>query len=191
MRKTMTIYKKLNEARSKFHKMKLEKTGHNKFAGYKYFELGDFLVPALQIFDEVGLCAFVSFTDEEALMQIHETEGDGVIFITSPMAEAPLKGTHPIQQVGACQTYSRRYLWVAALEIVEHDALEAVTASPAGVDIDALVGKWKQELEACLSIEELRSKTKEGVALLKKTNPDAADKLKGIAVEISNNMEKK
>jgi len=187
----MTIYKKLNEARSKFHKMKLEKTGHNKFAGYKYFELGDFLVPALQIFDEVGLCAFVSFTDEEALMQIHETEGDGVIFITSPMAEAPLKGTHPIQQVGACQTYSRRYLWVAALEIVEHDALEAVTASPAGVDIDALVGKWKQELEACLSIEELRSKTKEGVALLKKTNPDAADKLKGIAVEISNNMEKK
>ena len=102
----MTIYKKLNEARSKFHKMKLEKTGHNKFAGYKYFELGDFLVPALQIFDEVGLCAFVSFTDEEALMQIHETEGDGVIFITSPMAEAPLKGTHPIQQVGACLLYT-------------------------------------------------------------------------------------
>jgi hypothetical protein len=188
---TMSIYKKLNEARSKFHKMKLEKTGHNKFAGYKYFELGDFLVPALQIFDEVGLCAFVSFTDVEALMQIHETEGDGVIFITSPMAEAPLKGTHPIQQVGACETYSRRYLWVAALEIVEHDALEAVTASPAGVDIDALVGSWKQELEACTSIEELRSKTKEGVAVLRKTNPEAADKLKGIAVEISNNLEEK
>jgi hypothetical protein len=187
----MSVHKKLMQARIELQGTQLKKSGLNKFAGYSYFELGDFLVPALQIFDEVGLCAVVSFCKEEALMQINDVEDGGCIYITSPMAEAPLKGTHPIQQVGACQTYSRRYLWVAALEIVEHDALEAVTASPAGVDIDALVGTWKQELEACTSIEDLRSKTKEGVAVLKKTNPDAADKLKGIAVEISNNMEKK
>ena len=40
----MSVYSKLNEARVKFHSLKLEKTGHNKFAGYKYFELGDFLL---------------------------------------------------------------------------------------------------------------------------------------------------
>lgn len=187
----MTIYKKLNEARIKFHSMKLEKTGHNKFAGYKYFELSDFLVPALKIFDEVGLCAVVTFVNSHATMAIHDTDGDGVITITSPMADAPLKGTHPIQQIGACETYSRRYLWVAALEIVEHDGLEAVTASPAGVDTEALLEGWLNDLKACESLEELRNVTKAGVSTLKKTNPDLADRLKSEAVKMSENMEKK
>jgi hypothetical protein len=30
-----------------------------------------------------------------------------------------------VQNLGAVQTYIRRYLWVAALEIVEHDALDS------------------------------------------------------------------
>jgi hypothetical protein len=50
-----------------------------------------------------------------------------VIIVTSPMSEAALKGCHPVQNLGAVETYIRRYLWVAALEIVEHDALDATT----------------------------------------------------------------
>jgi hypothetical protein len=49
------------------------------------------------------------------------------IIITSPMSSAALKGCHEVQNLGAVQTYLRRYLWVAALEIVEHDALDATT----------------------------------------------------------------
>ncbi len=30
-----------------------------------------------------------------------------------------------VQNLGAVQTYIRRYLWVAALEIVEHDVVDA------------------------------------------------------------------
>jgi hypothetical protein len=44
----------------------------------------------------------------------------------SPMSTAELKGCHAIQNLGAVQTYLRRYLWVAAMEIVEHDSLDAV-----------------------------------------------------------------
>ena len=36
-----------------------------------------------------------------------------------------MKGNQPIQNLGAVETYTRRYLWVAALEIVEHDALDS------------------------------------------------------------------
>ena len=43
------------------------------------------------------------------------------------MAEANLKGTHPIQNLGAVETYQRRYLWMTAMEIVEHDILDAST----------------------------------------------------------------
>ena len=45
------------------------------------------------------------------------------------MSTAELKGCHAIQNLGAVQTYLRRYLWVTAMEIVENDALDAVTGS--------------------------------------------------------------
>lgn len=123
----MSVYTKLNEARAKFHHLKLKKTGHNKFAGYYYFELGDFLIPALEVFREVGLCAYVSFDKDMAMMTIVDMETDTRIILTSPMGSAALKGCHEVQNIGAVETYQRRYLWVAALEIVEHDALDATT----------------------------------------------------------------
>ena len=124
----MNVYQKLNEARERFHQSKLNKSGQNKFAGYKYFELSDFVVPALQIFKEVGLTSVISFGKETADMRIVNNEKpDEVIVIESPMSSAALKGCHEVQNLGAVQTYLRRYLWVAALEIVEHDALDATT----------------------------------------------------------------
>jgi hypothetical protein len=122
----MNVYQKLNDARHKFHNTDIKKSGHNKFAGYKYFELGDFIVPALSIFDEVGLTSIISFGKESADMRIINTDKpEEMIVIESPMSEANLKGCHPVQNLGAVQTYIRRYLWVAALEIVEHDALDS------------------------------------------------------------------
>jgi hypothetical protein len=44
------------------------------------------------------------------------------------MSSAALKGCHEVQNLGAVQTYLRRYLWVAALEIVEHDAIDSAPA---------------------------------------------------------------
>jgi len=124
----MNVYQKLNAARDQFHSQKLKKSGHNKFANYYYFELGDFIIPALQIFHEVGLTSVISFGTENAVMEIVNTEKpEQKVFITSPMSTAALKGCHEVQNLGAVQTYLRRYLWVAALEIVEHDALDATT----------------------------------------------------------------
>lgn len=125
----MNVYQKLNAARAKFHSIELKKSGHNKFAGYKYFELGDFIIPALAIFKEVGLTGIISFGKEEAQMTIVDNEKpDNQIIISSPMSSAALKGCHEVQNLGAVQTYLRRYLWVAALEIVEHDAIDSAPA---------------------------------------------------------------
>jgi hypothetical protein len=122
----MNVYQKLNVARKKFHGVELKKSGHNKFAGYKYFELGDFIIPALDIFNEVGLTAVISFGKETAFMRIINNEkAEEMILIESPMSTAALKGCHEVQNLGAVQTYLRRYLWVAALEIVEHDAIDS------------------------------------------------------------------
>lgn len=121
----MEVYRKLAIARAKLRAQVLKKSGLNKFAGYQYFELGDFLHPTLEIFDELGLIGIVSFTKDEAMLSIVDIDNGGEIVITSPFGSAQLKGSHEIQNIGACQTYNRRYLWVAAMEIVEHDALDA------------------------------------------------------------------
>lgn len=125
----MSVHKKLMEARLRLQAAELKKTGHNKFAGYYYFELGDFLPTAQQIFAELGLCGVVSFTADVATLTITDTDGGGFIVITSPMGSAALKGCHEVQNIGAVETYQRRYLWVSAFEIVEHDALDATTGS--------------------------------------------------------------
>jgi len=126
----MSVHKKLMEARIKLNSHALKKSGHNKFSGYHYFELGDFLPHIQGIFHEVGLCGVVSFNTDYAELSIVDTEDGTQITISSPMASAELKGAHPIQQLGAVQTYQRRYLWMTALEIVEHDAIDAGTVEP-------------------------------------------------------------
>ena len=125
----MSVHEKLMAARLKLQGTKLEKTGHNKFAGYKYFELGDFLPVVQKIFAELKLSGYVSFLPDVAVLTITDMEDGTQIFINSPMATAALKGAHDIQNLGAVQTYLRRYLWVAALEIVEHDILDATLGS--------------------------------------------------------------
>jgi hypothetical protein len=120
------VHRKLSQARQKFHELQLKKSGKNTFAGYEYFELGDFLIPALKVFDEIGLGSTISFTADLATMTIRDLDNpEDAIELTSPMGSAALKGCHEVQNIGAVETYQRRYLWVAALEIVEHDALDA------------------------------------------------------------------
>lgn len=142
------VYEKLQKARIKLQHTELKKSGHNKFAGYKYFELGDFL-PAIQsIFFELKLCPVVSFGVELATLRIIDTENGGCVTFTSPMAEANLKGCHPIQNLGAVETYSRRYLYVTAMEIVEHDSIdssEPVSAKPITVDVFQSMSEEDQE----------------------------------------------
>lgn len=121
----MSVHEKLMKARLMLQGRKLNKSGHNKFAGYHYFELGDFLPAVMEIFAELNLCGIVSYTADMATLTITDTKGGGNIAITSPMGSAALKGCHEVQNIGAVETYQRRYLWVTAMEIVEHDVLDA------------------------------------------------------------------
>ena len=126
----MSIYKKLQEVRCALQRAPLKKSGRNDFAKYNYFELGDFLPAINDLFNERGLCGCVSFTADLATLRVIDVDDGSVIEFTSPMGKAELKGTHEVQQIGAVETYQRRYLYITALEIVEHDALEPATCDP-------------------------------------------------------------
>lgn len=119
----MTIYEKLAEARTRLN---VKKTGRNNFAKYGYFELADFLPEINLLAKELGFVCLVSFDAEKATMTIKDATGEGEIIFTSPMSTAALKGCHAVQNLGAVQTYLRRYLYQTAFEIVEADQLDAL-----------------------------------------------------------------
>jgi len=145
------VHKKLMQARISLQEAPLKKSGHNKFAGYSYFELGDFIPTINKIFNEVGLCGVVSYDTEIASLTITDTDDGTSLVITSPMADANLKGCHPIQNLGAVETYTRRYLWVTAMEIVEHDALDSSAPLKEQVIITPTQG-----IKETIPVEELR-----------------------------------
>jgi len=127
----MSVFKQLQKARTMFLSSDIKKSGKNKFAGYEYFELGDFIPAIHKIFNEVGLCGVVRFTNDTASLTVYDVEdvAHGNIEFTSPMVFAENSKGQAIQNLGSTHTYMRRYLWLMAMEIVEHDSVDA--AAPA------------------------------------------------------------
>ena len=166
----MSVYTKLNTARLQLQGMELNKSGHNKFAGYRYFELGDFLPEIQNIFAKLGLCGIVSYTGDLASLTIVDTEDNSQIVISSPMGSAALKGCHEVQNIGAVETYQRRYLWVTAMEIVEHDALDSSEPLKADESLDFYIS----ELQTKESPAELRTAYAQSYPKFSKNKADQA-----------------
>lgn len=123
------IEKKLQECRVELQNKKLKKSGENKFAKFKYYELTDFLPTVNQMFLEKGLFSNFSIVEGYATLEITDTEDNTKQEFQSHIADAELKGCTPIQSLGAVHTYMKRYLYLNALEIVESDALDASVGS--------------------------------------------------------------
>lgn len=76
--------------------------------------------------DKYGICNCISFDNEFATLIIYDVESDQSIKFTSPMRELKLNGGNAIQGLGGVETYSRRYLYLTAYEIVENDLFDAI-----------------------------------------------------------------
>lgn len=122
----MNVFGKLAEARAKFKTAKVQKSGENKFQGYKYFELADILNAVTDINREVGLATVETVTADCATLEVVNVDdpADRAAF-SVPMSTAQLKGCHPVQNLGAAITYVRRYLYQNAYSVAEPDQLDS------------------------------------------------------------------
>ena len=121
----MSVYAKLQRAKTKFHTLELTKSGKNKHQGYEYFELKDFIKPLIKLLDEEKLLSFCSFTNEIATLTVVDIEDDASMFISSPMSTAKLPACHEVQNLGAVETYIRRYLYMALFDIIDEDSVDS------------------------------------------------------------------
>jgi hypothetical protein len=121
------IYEKLQKIREELQTTKLPKTGKNKYAGYDYFTLDDFLPTLIKLMSKAKITSVISFHKEIASLQLINAENiEEKITFTSPMATTDLKGCHDIQNLGAVQTYLRRYLYITAFDITEEETLDLI-----------------------------------------------------------------
>jgi hypothetical protein len=126
----LNVYQKLQKARVELQSLNLKKSGENTFAKFKYYELPDFLPSINSIFNELGLFSNFSLIGDidngiARLIIVNTDNPEQTVSFESPIADAQVKGTTPVQSLGAVHTYLKRYLYVNALEIVESDALDA------------------------------------------------------------------
>lgn len=153
----VNVFTRLAAARSQFHKMlaegEIHKSGWNSFLEYKYFELDDIVPPGLKCLHDNGLCTTpVTCNGMEVKMSVVESETANSIEFGIPMSKANMKG-HEIQGLGAVITYSRRYLWLMLMEVVEPELVEISEATETHKPTDPATEK---------QMEVLRSAYKEG-----------------------------
>lgn len=129
-----TIHQKMAEIKKSLSETKIAKSGFNKFAGFKYHELGDFLSEINKLNNEIGVNDSITINKASDLcvITLHNTEAPGDSYsIEIPYSDAEMlaKGGAPsntdaIQRLGATVTYIRRYLYMTAYNIQENDGVE-------------------------------------------------------------------
>lgn len=127
--KDMTVYSKLAKARVELQSRNLKKSGLNKFAGFKYYELADFVPTINSIFLELGLLSVFSLDGEMGILRIIDVDSYEEISFTTPTEVIEQKGMTAIQALGSKHTYLKRYLYLNALEIVEGDVIDSLDNS--------------------------------------------------------------
>lgn len=122
----MNIYEKLTIAKKTILEANLKKSGENKFAGFKYYELSDITPKIIEVCNNLKLHTAISFDKDYATLTITNIENvEEKLIYQSPMKELSLKGCNDIQALGGVETYSRRYLYLTAFDIIENDMFDA------------------------------------------------------------------
>lgn len=127
--------KTLNEAiasiRVKLQKADLKKSGKNKFAGFEYFELADFLPTLNELMEKESVNDLFTIEDNKAILTLIKGEEKQSYMIPFIMFETPLntkgaKSMQDIQYLGALNTYYKRYLYLNAFGITDGDVIDAL-----------------------------------------------------------------
>ena len=71
------------------------------------------------------MCDTITFTSTDAILTLVNIDlPSETLTFASPMRDLELKGANAVQLLGGAETYQRRYLYMAMLDIVESDQFD-------------------------------------------------------------------
>lgn len=142
----MNVFEKLNEARLRFQNAGVSKSGHNKFAGYTYYELADILPVINKLANELKFCCIINYKQDLATLDFCDIEKDEKITFSCPMCTTTVKGATEVQCEGAVITYLKRYLYQNCFEIVEADMLDGTLDPSAEPTVEELITQVRSKM---------------------------------------------
>lgn len=135
MNKEQSIHARMSAIKADLSKCKIPKSGKNKFSGFVYHELVDFMPFINDLNHKHGVNASPKFLKKQGicvltLVNIDNSADKYEIIMPYVEAEMLAKGgaasqVDAIQRLGSTITYNRRYLFMAAYDITESDGIDA------------------------------------------------------------------
>lgn len=133
--KKMSVRERLARARLEVNDYIETKSGLNDEDAFNYFELKDFMPIINNVFLKYRLIGVFSFPDNtQSKLVISDFDSDeGSVEFT--MCRVQVKGFgNAMQAEGATNTYSKRYLYMNALEICDKDKFDAPKKKAKGIE---------------------------------------------------------
>lgn len=129
MKDVLNIYQKLTQARKVLHEKKIKKTSYNTYSDFMYYNLDDILPTITEINHNLGICTIFTYVPTENIykMTLINTENlEDCITFTMPNAIYGIQKIEPthVQNIGAINTYIRRYLYLIAYDITEPETID-------------------------------------------------------------------
>lgn len=143
----MSLNESIIKIRVELQKAKLNKSGHNNFAGFDYFELKDFLPKLNELMLQEGINDRFFIGKDMAFLELIKGEESQIYSIPFMMFPTPMtykkdrKGNflrdengspiqvpsmQDIQYLGALNTYYKRYLYINAFGITDGEIIDSM-----------------------------------------------------------------
>lgn len=130
----MSLNKSIIKIRVELQNTKLKKSGQNKFAGFSYYELSDFLPTLNKLMQDEGVNDIVTIDSDYATLKLIKDKEENIYTIPYTQFMTPTnKNGQPsmqdIQYLGALNTYYKRYLYLNAFGITDGEVIDAMDNS--------------------------------------------------------------
>lgn len=135
-----TLNQSIISIRVSLQNAKLKKSGKNKFAGFDYFELADFLPKLNELMEAEGVNDIYYIKDGYAVLMLVKGEECNNYTMPFVLFETPVnvkrdgdsgetrevKSMQDIQYLGALNTYYKRYLYLNAFGITDGEVIDSM-----------------------------------------------------------------
>ena len=184
--------KKINDGRSYFQQQDVKKSGKNKYQHFNYFELQDIIPIKNEICTKFKIADYFIFDIEKqnARLEIYDLEQDDqqepITFQILVPEPQEMNSTKRMQEIGALQTYSHRYLLLQFLDVTECDRIDATNTAKITSDnkTNKKIQKSKmKKVEKTTSLSD--EQNQELIGLDKKTEDEAENVLNTVKDELS------
>ena len=134
-KETKKVNKNLNESiiqiRVDLQNSKIKKSGINKYAGFEYYELADFLPRLNELMLQYGINDKFTIEEDKATLTLikgEETQSYNIPFerFDTPLNKNGSPSMQDIQYLGALNTYYKRYLYLNAFGITDGEVIDSM-----------------------------------------------------------------